>query len=110
MSTVDTSYPYTITLDSPFGSSTESDCELFRQGSVGGGVSGYQYVVTFDSNVGDLPALTVDGSGLGDSSGGNGTSAKVLVCGFSFRNACVCALESKPVFPPIDIQKIQCPC
>lgn len=28
---------------------------------------GYQYIITFDSNTGDLPALTVDGSGLKDS-------------------------------------------
>lgn len=77
VSAVDASYPYTVTLDSPYGSDTQSDCELFRQGSVGGGVSGYQYIVTFDSNVGDLSALTVDGSGLSDSSYENATTAEV---------------------------------
>lgn len=64
---LDSSYPYTVTLDSPYASTSGSACELFRQGSLGSGVSGYQYVVTFDSNVGDLPALAVDGSGLTDS-------------------------------------------
>ena len=96
MSAVATSYPYIITLDSPYGSSTESDCEMFRQGSVGGGVSGYQYVVTFDSNVGDLPALAVDGSGLVDSSSKNETRAEV----------CTCVLVSLI----IDIHQIQRPC
>lgn len=103
VSAVDTSDPYTITLDSPYGSSTKSNCDMFRQGSVGGGVSGYQYVVTFDSNVGDLPALTVDGSGLVDDSGGNGTSAKVLVCNVCGLETlgCVCVLFSvNPYFRP----------
>lgn len=76
---MDASYPYTVTLDSPYTSDTETGCILFRQGNVLSGVSGYQYVITFDSNVGDLPALTVDGSGLSVSSGedGNKTSATV---------------------------------
>lgn len=74
---VATSYPYTITLDSTYDAATESDCELFRHGSLGSGVSGYQYIVTFDSNVGDLAALTVDGSGLTDSSNGAETTAEV---------------------------------
>lgn len=76
MKALGSSYPYTVTLDSPYASISESACELFRQGSLGNGVSGYQYIVTFDSNVGDLPALTVDGSGLTDSYN-NETSAEV---------------------------------
>lgn len=58
--------PFTVTLDSPYGTSTQSDCQLFRQDTARGGVRGYQYIVTFDSNVGDLAALNVDGSGLLD--------------------------------------------
>ncbi|CAM9862306.1 unnamed protein product, partial [Sphacelaria rigidula] len=66
---LDASDPYTVTLDSPYGEQTQLGCELFRQGNLASGVSGYQYIVTFDSNVGDLSALTVDGSGLWVSNG-----------------------------------------
>ncbi|CAM9773581.1 unnamed protein product, partial [Ectocarpus sp. 13 AM-2016] len=82
---VDASYPYTITLDSPYGGDTESNCEMFRQGMAGSGASSYQYVVTFDSNVGDLPALTVDGTGLTDASFGNETNAEVISCNWHRR-------------------------
>lgn len=77
---MDVFFPYTVTLDSPYGSDTQSGCELFRQGTLGSGVAGYQYIVTFDSNVGDLPALMIDGSGLKDSYtwDGNQTTAKVI--------------------------------
>lgn len=57
-----------ITLDAPYGGGTQTGCALFRQGTVGS-VGSYQYIVTFDSNVGDLPALAVDGSGLVASAG-----------------------------------------
>ncbi|CAM9800578.1 unnamed protein product [Ectocarpus sp. 6 AP-2014] len=82
---VDASYPYTITLDSPYGGDTESNCEMFRRGMAGSGASSYQYVVTFDSNVGDLPALTVDGTGLTDTSFGNETKAEVISCNWHRR-------------------------
>ncbi len=55
--------PFTITIDAPYMGNTESACDLFRHGTVGS-VGSYQYIITFDSNVGDLPALVVDGSGL----------------------------------------------
>lgn len=84
---------------------------MFRQGSVVGGVSGYQYVVTFDSNVGDLPALTVDGSGLVDSSGGNGTSAKVRFCSFTFETrSCVFFTLNRYFHSATSSTLIQCPC
>lgn len=65
VTSVDASF---ITLDAPYGGDTETGCELFRHGTAGADVSSYQYIVTFDSNVGDLPALAVDGSGLTASS------------------------------------------
>lgn len=76
---MDASYPYTVTLDSPYSLETQTGCNLFRQGNLASGVAGYQYVITFDSNVGDLPALTVDGSGLWVSNGekDNATKAEV---------------------------------
>lgn len=77
VSGVDASYPFAITLNAPYGGDTESNCKLFRQGMAGDGVSSYQYVVTFDSNVGDLASLTVDGSGLVDATYGNETTAEV---------------------------------
>lgn len=77
MNSVDPYYPYTITLNIPYGAETEPECKLFRQGSVGSRIIGYQYVVTFESNVGDLAALTVDGSGLLDSTNINDTTAEV---------------------------------
>lgn len=77
VSSVEDSYPYTVTLDAPYGGDTESNCELFRHGMAGNGVSSYQYIVAFDSNVGDLAALTVDGSGLIDATYGNETTAEV---------------------------------
>ena len=52
-----------ITLDAPYGGGTETGCTLFRHDTMGS-VGSYQYIITFDSNVGDLPALVVDGSGL----------------------------------------------
>lgn len=64
----------TITLDAPYGGDTETGCALFRHGTAAGGVSSYQYIVAFDSNAGDLPALAVDGSGLTASSGGEATA------------------------------------
>lgn len=76
---LDASDPYTITLDSPYGEQTQLGCELFRQGNLASGVSGYQYIVTFDSNVGDLSALTVDGSGLWVSNGGDGNETRAEV-------------------------------
>lgn len=77
MRAVDTAYPHTITLDSVYASTSQSGCELFRQGTVGVGIDRYQYVITFDSNVGDLPALSVDGSNLVDSTNLNETIATV---------------------------------
>lgn len=76
---LDASDPYTVTLDSPYGDQTQLGCELFRHGNLASGVSGYQYIITFDSNVGDLPALTVDGSGLWESNGGDGNETRAEV-------------------------------
>lgn len=77
VSGVDASFPYTITLDAPYGGDTRPNCELFRHGMAGTGVNSYQYIITFDSNVGDLAALTVDGSGLIDATYGNETTSEV---------------------------------
>lgn len=91
---VDASFPYTITLDAPYGGDTEPDCELFRHGTAGSGASSYQYIVTFDSNVGDLPALTVDGSGLLDASYGNDTTAEVVSCNWHRRQTVSISADS----------------
>lgn len=79
---MDASYPYTVTLDGLYSSETNMECDLFRQGNLASGVSGYQYGITFDSNVGDLPALTVDGSGLWVSDGGSDNETRAEVGSF----------------------------
>lgn len=69
--------PFTITIDASYMGDTESACDLFRHGTAGN-VGSYQYIIMFDSNVGDLPALVVDGSGLADDTGNEATAE---VCG-----------------------------
>ena len=58
-----TATPYAVTIDMPYGGATVAQAPFYRQGTKGA-VHAYQYVVTFDSNTGDLSALKVDGSGL----------------------------------------------
>lgn len=79
VSKVDFAYPYTITLDSPYARSSERGCELFGNTIFGDGVRGFQYIVTFDSNLGDLPALKVDGAGLIDTYTLNGSDTEAKV-------------------------------
>lgn len=43
-----------------------SDCEMFWDEDSESGIRTYQLVITFESNLGDLPALEVDVSGLTD--------------------------------------------
>lgn len=69
VTSVDALAPHTITLDAPYSGDTQTSCALFRYGTMGSDAISYQYIITFDSNVGDLPALTVDGSGLVASTG-----------------------------------------
>ena len=56
--------------------------DIFEQGTNGKGHRlGYQYIVDFDSNLGDLPALVVDGTGLSpDNSTNTNASVAVLNC------------------------------
>lgn len=79
MSKVDLAYPYTITLDNPYARSSESGCNIFGNTILGDGVRGFQYIVTFDSNLGDLPALKVDGAGLIDAYTLNGSETEAKV-------------------------------
>lgn len=75
----------TITLDAPYGGGTQTSCALSRHDTKGS-VTSYQYIITFDSNVGDLPGLTVDGSGLVASANaaGSATAAIAEVGGTSY--------------------------
>ena len=62
---METASPYTITLSSAYLGETDTAAPVFEQGfDMRGQRDGYQYVVEFDSNLGDLPALAIDGSNL----------------------------------------------
>jgi len=86
--------PYTITLDHPYQAASGTNTSMFRQGSKGS-VRGYQYIIQFDSSVGDLPALVVDGSALtSGSGGGNTTVAEVTACDWNRRQTIVLSAMS----------------
>ena len=57
--------PYTLTLSSVYFGPTSNSTMFYEHGvDMRGQRNGYQYVVEFDSNLGDLAALIVDGSNL----------------------------------------------
>ena len=67
--------PYTVTLSSPFMGESEEFAALFQHGSLSNR-KGYQYIVSFDSDLGDFPSLSVDGSLLE----GQNAAIKVTSC------------------------------
>jgi len=71
--------PYTIRLNKPYEGLTSNNATIYRQDTKGH-VAGYQYIITFDSNTGDLPSFVINGSNLIASGGGNPTSAEVVSC------------------------------
>lgn len=88
--------PYTLRLNKPYEGLSDANATLWRQGKKGG-VHGYQYVVTFDSNTqGDLPALVVNGSALVAGAGGNRTSAEVTACDW-LRRQTVATSAASPI-------------
>jgi PA14 domain/Fibronectin type III domain len=67
-----------ITLNMPFPNDSAAACAVYTDSN-----KSYRYIVTFDSALGDLPALTVDGSKLRDSAAtptAVGTTAAVSAC------------------------------
>jgi len=60
------SSPFTITLSSAYLGETETTATAYMR-NVAGSEFGYQYIVTFDSNLGDLSAMTVATTNLGGS-------------------------------------------
>jgi hypothetical protein len=72
--------PYEITLSSAYWGSSASNVQVYEQGSNAMGRRlGYQYIITFDSNLGDLPSILVDDTQLTDNLIANAT-ASVLAC------------------------------
>ena len=57
-------------------------------------VSGYQYIVQFDTDIGDLPALVVDGANLIAGDGGNATKAIVTACDWQRRQTIITSATS----------------
>ena len=53
--------PYTVTLSSPYTGDSNDFATLYQHGSRFNR-KGYQYIVSFDSDLGDFPSLAVDGA------------------------------------------------
>jgi hypothetical protein len=86
--------PFTVRLNKPYEGQTNRHAALYRQDSKAA-VSGYQYIVDFDSNTrGDLPALVVNGSQLHAGAGGNATEAEVTACDWHRRQAVTTSAHS----------------
>jgi len=54
--------PFTITLSSPYIGESDLASNVYQHGSSPLNRNGYQYIVSFDSILGDLPSLDVDGT------------------------------------------------
>jgi len=54
--------PFTITLSSPYLGESDDASTVYQHGSSPLNRNGYQYIVSFDSILGDLPSLDVDGT------------------------------------------------
>lgn len=67
-----------ITLSSPFFGSTDSAAKVYKQAVAG---ARFTFIVTFDSEMGDLPAVTIDSSSLSVVGGGT-VSTKVTACDY----------------------------
>ena len=79
---VETTSPYKVTLSSPyFGEDQKHGLMYEGMTSKFANKIGYQYIVTYDSNLGDLPALQVDASGLrSHNSTDFNATAEVIAC------------------------------
>lgn len=53
--------PYTVTLSSPYLGKSEPSAKIYQHGSPQSCL-GYQYIVSFDAVLGDLPTLSVHGT------------------------------------------------
>ena len=53
--------PYTVSLSSPYLGESDEVATLYQHGSVSNR-GGYQYIISFDPTLGDVPALQVDGT------------------------------------------------
>ena len=67
--------PFTITLSSSYKGESQSSVNIYQHGTKLNR-NGYQYIVAFDSTLGDIPQLNVDGSLLE----GNESSIRITSC------------------------------
>ncbi|CAM9130727.1 unnamed protein product, partial [Phaeothamnion confervicola] len=87
-----------LTLEAPYAGENEAGCAFFRQGDVGAAAY-FQYVVRFDSAIGDITALTIDGTGLsvGDASNAAAVNASaaaaVTACDWYARQSIAASAE-----------------
>ncbi|GMH48108.1 hypothetical protein TL16_g00218 [Triparma laevis f. inornata] len=61
---VTTSNPFVMTVSGAYSGASATGVDMLYQDVATGTYKGYQYIVTFDSNLGDLEALTVDSTSL----------------------------------------------
>ena len=73
--------PFTITLSSPYIGETDDATNIYQHGSSHSNRNGYQYIVSFDSILGDMPSLGVDGSLLE----GDDATIEVTSCDWNIR-------------------------
>jgi hypothetical protein len=86
--------PYTIRLNKPYEGLSNENANIYRQDTKAN-VGGYQYIVTFDSNTGDLPSFVINGTGLVAGAGGNKTAAEVTACDWYRRQTISTYADSK---------------
>ncbi|KAL9189871.1 hypothetical protein ACHAXT_009546 [Thalassiosira profunda] len=67
--------PFTVTLSSPYLGDSDSSLSIYQHGSPGNRL-GYRYIVAFDSALGDLPQMEVDGALLD----GDDATIEVISC------------------------------
>ena len=67
--------PFTVTLSSSYLGESQSSANIYQHGTKHNR-NGYQYIVTFDPTLGDVPALQLDGTLLE----GNDASVQVISC------------------------------
>jgi hypothetical protein len=68
-------FPFSITLSVPYTGSTSSQASIYQHGEAGNR-KGYQYIISFDHSLGDLPPLSVNGTLLT----GSDASVRVVSC------------------------------
>jgi hypothetical protein len=68
-------HPFIVTLSSPYLGETDESASIYQHGTLSDR-RGYQYIVSFDSTIGDIPKMLVDGTLLE----GDGAKVEVTSC------------------------------